>query len=84
MFFKNGRINAAALASSIKAADIRFESFSLKHTDERFNISNVSGIYMASENLWADNLAFTFCGATFLLNGNLPVFPPGSRKAGTS
>ncbi|NMC41440.1 MAG: AsmA-like C-terminal region-containing protein [Bacteroidales bacterium] len=73
--FKNGRINAGALASSIKAADIRFESFSLKHTDERFNISNVSGNIMASENLWADNLAFTFCGASFLLNGEFAGLP---------
>jgi len=73
--FKNGKINAGAIVSSVKAADIRFESFSLKHTDERFNISNMSGNIMAAENLWTDNLAFTFNGAGFLINGEFAGFP---------
>lgn len=73
--FKNGRINPGAIVSSVKAADIRFESFSLKHTDDRFNISNVSGNIMAAENLWADNLAFTYYGAGFLINGEFAGLP---------
>jgi len=72
---KNGRLNTESVISSLKAADIRFESVNLEHSDERFSFSNVSGNIMASEHLWADNLAFTYNGARFLINGEFAGLP---------
>ena len=56
-------------------ADIRFSSFSVTDKDNRLPLEDIDGNIMVARNVWAEDLAFTWLGQRFRVNGEFRDLP---------